>query len=53
MKIKIGNNNKIKNSNIGSNVTGDFKKENKFIHIIIEIFIGLVIAGIVFLLNWN
>lgn len=52
--INIGNNNKINKSTIGNN---NLKKRNNksFIltNIIIPITVGLIIAGIVFLLKWN
>lgn len=53
--IRIGNNNKINKSIVGNN--NEFKEENgkNFIltNIVIPIIVGLIIAGIVFLLNWN
>lgn len=54
--INIGNNNKINKSIIGNNNKTELpSKDNKFIlkNIIIPIIVGLIIAGIVFLLKWN
>ncbi len=61
--IKIGNNNKINKSIIGNNskfnkdcnVTVKDDKEKYFAlkNIIIPIAVGIIIAGIVFLLKWN
>ena len=53
--INIGNNNKINKSIIGNNNKTEISKDNKFIlkNIIIPIIVGLIIAGIVFLLKWN
>ncbi len=51
MKIRIGNNNTIKKSNIGNNKIE--AKENIITSIIIPIITGLIIAGIVFYLGWN
>ena len=53
--IKIGNNNKISKSVIGNNNEVTDEKEKNFIlkNIIIPIIVGLIIAGIVFLLKWN
>ena len=53
--INIGNNNKINKSIIGNNNKTESTNDNKFIlkNIIIQIIVGLIIAGIVFLLKWN
>lgn len=53
--INIGNNNKINKSIIGNNNKIETPKDNKFIlkNIIIPIIVGLIVAGIVFLLKWN
>lgn len=53
--INIGNNNKINKSIIGNNNKTENPKDSKFIlkNIIIPIIVGLIIAGIVFLLKWN
>ena len=53
--IKIGNNNKINKSIIGNNNEKREEKDKNFIltNIIIPIIVGLIIAGIVFLLEWN
>ena len=60
--IKIGNNNKINKSIIGNNknyngcnVMVKNDKEKCFVlkNIIIPVVVGLIIAGIVFLLKWN
>lgn len=53
--INIGNNNKINKSIIGNNNKIESPKDNKFVlkNIIVPIIVGLVIAGIVFLLKWN
>lgn len=53
--INIGNNNKINKSIIGNNNKIEPSKDNKFIlkNIIIPITVGLIIAGITFLLKWN
>ncbi|CCZ57769.1 unknown [Clostridium sp. CAG:762] len=53
--IKIGNNNKINKSIIGSDNKIEKEKDKKYIltNIIIPIIVGLIIAGIVFLLKWN
>lgn len=53
MKIKIRDNNKIKNSNIGINNKINYESDNKIFAIIIEIIVGVIIAGIVFYLGWN
>ncbi len=53
MKLNIGNNNTIKKSIIGNKNNIPNKKENKFLTIIIEIVIGVIIAGIAFLLGWS
>lgn len=53
MKIEIGDKNKIENSVIGNDNKILEKKENKIVKIIIEIIIGIIIAGIVFWLGWN
>lgn len=57
MKINIGNNNKIENSNIGKNNSNSNPEEHNFYKIIIEIFVGItvsVIGGyILFKLNLN
>lgn len=62
MKIDIGNNNNINNSTIGcnndNNVTNDDnKKDHKALKILIEIFIGIVVAlisgYIIYKLGWN
>lgn len=62
MKIDIGNNNNINNTSIGSNnnnnVTSDNnKKDHKVLKILIEIFIGIVVAlissYIIYKLGWN
>lgn len=52
--ISIGNKNKIKKTIIGSNNKID-KSEDKFIlkNIVIPILVGLIVAGIVFILKWN
>ncbi len=44
MKIKIGNNNKIKDSNIGDNNT--IKKEDNTNQVLIDIFVGLIVTVI-------
>lgn len=49
MKVSIGNNNKIKNSNIGTNNKIE-KEESKGSNILIEILIGIfvtVVGGII------
>ncbi len=53
--INTGNNNKINKSIIGNNNKTESTNDNKFIlkNIIIPIIVGLIIAGIVFLLKWN
>lgn len=53
--INIGNNNKINKSIIGNNNKIEAPKDNKFVlkNIIVPIIVGLIIAGIVFLLKWN
>lgn len=53
--IKIGNNNKINKSVIGNNNKVKKSDDKNFIltNIIIPIMVGLIIAGIVFLLKWN
>ncbi len=53
--IKIGNNNKINKSVIGNNNETTSPEEEKFVlkNIIIPIMVGLITAGIVFLLKWN
>ena len=53
--IKIGNNNKINKSVIGNNNKLNKSEDRSFIltNIIIPIIVGLIIAGIVFLLKWN
>lgn len=51
--MKIGNNNKIQKSVIGNNNKLNTKEENKVVLIIIEIIVGIIIAGVVFLLGWN
>ena len=53
--IKIGNNNKINKSIIENNNGIKKEKDKSFIltNIIIPIIVGLIIAGIVFLLKWN
>ena len=53
--INIGNNNKINKSIIGNNNKTESPKDSKFVlkNIIIQIIVGLIIAGIVFLLKLN
>ncbi len=53
--IKIGNNNKINKSIVGNNNKIKMNKDGNFIikDILLPIIVGLIIAGIVFLLNWN
>lgn len=53
MKIKIGNNNTIKNSNIGDNKIE--KEENNYtiMTIFITIITGIIVAGIVYYLGWS
>lgn len=57
MKINIGNNNKIENSNIGENNSNSNPEEHNFYKIIMKIFVGItvsVIGGyILFKLNLN
>ncbi len=53
--IKIGNNNKFNKSVIGNNNETISPENGKFVlkNIIIPIMVGLITAGIVFLLKWN
>lgn len=57
MKISIGNNNKIENSNIGNNNTIRNDNKNKNTSRILEIIIGLIISiisgYILYKLGWN
>lgn len=58
MKIKIENNNKIKNSNIGVNNTIGKNDENVFwkkhiIEIIVGVIISIISGFILFILKWN
>ena len=55
MKIDIGDNNKIENSNIGKNNKQQSNKKlvEIIISIIITIVTGVIIAYIVYKLGWN
>lgn len=58
MKIKIENNNKIKNSNIGeNNIIGKDSDNNfgkkYFIEIIVGVIIAVISGFIIFILKWN
>lgn len=58
MKIKIENNNKIKNSNIGDNNTIGKNDEKVFwkkhiIEIIVGVIISIISGFILFILKWN
>lgn len=52
MSIKIGPKTKVKNSIVGNNNKVE-NKENILITIIITIFTGIIVGGIVYYLGWN
>ncbi len=57
MKINIGENNKIENSNVGQGNSCNNTKQPGFWKIIVEILVGIIVAVvggyILFRLNWN
>ena len=52
MSIKIGHKTKVKNSIVGNNNKVE-NKENILITIIITIFTGIIVGGIIYYLGWN
>lgn len=56
MKINIGNNNKIKNSTIGTNNIKN-KEDNKnlkmFWEVLVAVVSGLIVGYIIYKLGWN
>lgn len=52
MSIKIGPKTKVKNSIVGNNNKVE-NKENILITIIITIFTGIIVGGIIYYLGWN
>lgn len=57
MKINIGDNNKIENSNIGQNSICSDSEKNSIWKLVIEIIVGIIVAVIsgyiIFRLDWN
>lgn len=51
--IRLGNENKIKNSVVGNNNQIREKKENQLLTIVITIITGVIVGGIIYLLGWN
>lgn len=52
MSIKIGTKTKVKKSIVGNNNKVE-NKENILITIIITIFTGIIVGGIIYYLGWN
>ena len=57
MKINIGDNNKIENSNIGQNNICNNSEKNSVWNVVIEFIVGIIVAlfsgYVLFRLNWN
>lgn len=52
MSVKIGSKTKVKKSIVGNNNKVE-NKENILITIIITIFTGIIVGGIIYYLGWN